>query len=245
MAFLHDDDLPKTPTKSSFDDVTSTPSPPHLHPDDDDVCSLCLTSLHELHISKLSCGHFFHTDCILRSLRYSPRCPICRDSGLVKNNSFGSTGNLTALESEDVIGSSPPETLPLRALGQSRDAQRRATKVRMLRRGNGRVQRLWEDLQSKRDKLRLATNRVSKIRRQRVRDVLKALKMTDEARSYFNAEKNFKTARLRYMQAETNAVGDVVRGTFPSHFPRERTDRRGRPIPPSPPHPASSWFWKV
>eukprot|EP00966_Prymnesium_polylepis_P314241 7261825-Prymnesium_polylepis.1 len=45
-----------------------------------DACSICLeTMLKPADTVALACGHFFHTNCIVEALRYSPRCPVCRD----------------------------------------------------------------------------------------------------------------------------------------------------------------------
>ena len=47
-------------------------------------CSICLEAIEEdstptLNTHSLQCGHTFHTDCIVRSLRSNSACPVCRD----------------------------------------------------------------------------------------------------------------------------------------------------------------------
>lgn len=45
-------------------------------------CAICLERLAETNDGTwiaLECGHKFHCPCILKSFRYSPRCPMCRD----------------------------------------------------------------------------------------------------------------------------------------------------------------------
>lgn len=46
------------------------------------VCAICLDSLDnaDLQQYKLSCGHEYHTACIVNSLRKSNECPYCRDT---------------------------------------------------------------------------------------------------------------------------------------------------------------------
>ena len=49
----------------------------------------------------LPCGHTFHTTCIVRSLRYRPECPMCRDTDGVERQApvmrlqFDRTMNVT------------------------------------------------------------------------------------------------------------------------------------------------------
>lgn len=50
------------------------------------VCSVCLDEMDSSDNTKtslvaLECGHQFHTTCIVKAFRYSPRCPMCRDTG--------------------------------------------------------------------------------------------------------------------------------------------------------------------
>jgi len=47
------------------------------------LCVICRTECKEekKDISTLRCGHTFHSQCIIRALRHSPRCPTCRDCG--------------------------------------------------------------------------------------------------------------------------------------------------------------------
>lgn len=40
-------------------------------------CSICLDDTHEASCT-LSCGHKFHSGCIIQSALHDPRCPICR-----------------------------------------------------------------------------------------------------------------------------------------------------------------------
>jgi hypothetical protein len=45
------------------------------------LCSICLEPIGvEQEPVTLSCSHVFHGRCIVESFRYSPRCPMCRDS---------------------------------------------------------------------------------------------------------------------------------------------------------------------
>lgn len=51
------------------------------------VCSVCLDEMDSSDNTKtqlvaLECGHQFHTMCIVKAFRYSPRCPMCRDTGI-------------------------------------------------------------------------------------------------------------------------------------------------------------------
>ena len=47
-----------------------------------DSCSICLDDFTNIEIAtaKLNCGHTFHTQCIIKSLRKSNECPNCRDT---------------------------------------------------------------------------------------------------------------------------------------------------------------------
>lgn len=42
-----------------------------------DMCAICRDDL-EKDISTLDCNHKFHTECIVRWIATSPRCPFCR-----------------------------------------------------------------------------------------------------------------------------------------------------------------------
>jgi hypothetical protein len=44
-----------------------------------ETCSICLEDVVEIETtSKLSCGHHFHTNCIIQCLERSHKCPLCR-----------------------------------------------------------------------------------------------------------------------------------------------------------------------
>lgn len=44
-----------------------------------ETCSICLDDVVNIeNISKLSCGHHFHTNCIRQCLERNLRCPLCR-----------------------------------------------------------------------------------------------------------------------------------------------------------------------
>ena len=44
-----------------------------------ETCSICLDDVEHIEsTSKLSCGHHFHTNCIIQCLERSYRCPLCR-----------------------------------------------------------------------------------------------------------------------------------------------------------------------
>ena len=45
-----------------------------------ECCSICLSDEEVGQWHTISCGHAFHTDCIVRWLRSNPACPVCRDS---------------------------------------------------------------------------------------------------------------------------------------------------------------------
>ncbi len=50
------------------------------------ICSICHEDQEEGKSSALSCGHKFHSDCVIRSLRNDSRCPLCRrDDRKVEN----------------------------------------------------------------------------------------------------------------------------------------------------------------
>lgn len=42
-------------------------------------CSICLLELNDNSSYTLECGHKFHSECIIKSLRHSTKCPYCRD----------------------------------------------------------------------------------------------------------------------------------------------------------------------
>ena len=48
-----------------------------------DICSICLTNIYEKTIKKLSCGHIFHYECILKLImrkNFFINCPLCREN---------------------------------------------------------------------------------------------------------------------------------------------------------------------
>lgn len=49
-----------------------------------EICSICLMTMDSANSTfchSLPCSHRFHTNCIVNSLRFDGRCPMCRDSG--------------------------------------------------------------------------------------------------------------------------------------------------------------------
>lgn len=46
----------------------------------DNNCSICLDSLLDNDITKLSCRHIYHIKCLELSLKYSNKCPSCREN---------------------------------------------------------------------------------------------------------------------------------------------------------------------
>jgi|TARA_Y100000389_G_C17285379_1_gene425158 hypothetical protein len=55
----------------------------------DNVCPICLESLKVKDNYKISCGHEFHTECIMNWFRFSNgSCPCCKDNpnGNIKHN---------------------------------------------------------------------------------------------------------------------------------------------------------------
>lgn len=45
-----------------------------------DICPICHDALGEGATHRLSCGHVFHTECIMKTFRYGhTACPVCRD----------------------------------------------------------------------------------------------------------------------------------------------------------------------
>ena len=56
-------------------------------------CAICLDTMkHNEAITKLTCGHRFHSDCIQHSLRSNnPNCPICR--AVIVNNPYAHLAN--------------------------------------------------------------------------------------------------------------------------------------------------------
>jgi hypothetical protein len=49
-----------------------------------ETCSICLDDVVDVEsTSKLSCGHHFHTSCIISCLQRNLRCPLCRQYCLI------------------------------------------------------------------------------------------------------------------------------------------------------------------
>lgn len=51
-----------------------------------ELCSVCRCDMDpaDQSVISLECNHRFHSQCIVQSLRYSPRCPMCRDDPLAQ-----------------------------------------------------------------------------------------------------------------------------------------------------------------
>lgn len=66
-------------------------------------CAICLDTIkHKEAITKLKCGHRFHSDCIQRSLRSgNANCPICR--AVIPNNDYAHLANPNMTWTEAVI----------------------------------------------------------------------------------------------------------------------------------------------
>lgn len=45
--------------------------------DEGECCAICLDAV-DSQACKLSCGHVFHSSCVLQSALHDPRCPVCR-----------------------------------------------------------------------------------------------------------------------------------------------------------------------
>ena len=46
----------------------------------EEVCAICLDSIHGESLTRLRCGHNYHGQCIATALFRDPRCPTCRDT---------------------------------------------------------------------------------------------------------------------------------------------------------------------
>jgi len=62
----------------------------------DIICPICLENLEMINIPKfkLTCGHEYHTECIVQSLRKNNECPYCRDTDGNIKISIYDTNNL-------------------------------------------------------------------------------------------------------------------------------------------------------
>jgi hypothetical protein len=70
----------------------------------DDKCPICLEYLeiHDKQKFKLTCGHEYHTECIIQSLRKNNECPYCRDTdGNIKISIYDANNFNNNLISED------------------------------------------------------------------------------------------------------------------------------------------------
>ena len=50
-----------------------------------DDCPICLDTFSNKETVKLECSHYFHRECIVHSLKYNNKCPICRNNIMVSN----------------------------------------------------------------------------------------------------------------------------------------------------------------
>jgi hypothetical protein len=69
---------------------------------EDNLCPICLEKLQmdTLQKFKLPCGHEYHTECIIQSLRKNNECPYCRDTdGNIKITVYDGNNNL--IEEDD------------------------------------------------------------------------------------------------------------------------------------------------
>lgn len=66
-------------------------------------CAICLDTIkHKEAITKLKCGHRFHSDCLQRSLRSgNANCPMCR--AVIPNNEYAHLANPTMSYEQAVI----------------------------------------------------------------------------------------------------------------------------------------------
>lgn len=63
----------------------ANPDSPHS---DVDLCAICREENDSSSSYTLEeCKHRFHTSCLIRSFRYNPRCPMCRDGKLREKHS--------------------------------------------------------------------------------------------------------------------------------------------------------------
>ena len=46
---------------------------------DDDICAICMDPMGDDRV-KTFCNHYFHGQCIVNSLQYKRRCPMCRSA---------------------------------------------------------------------------------------------------------------------------------------------------------------------
>tara|TARA_Y100000389_G_scaffold130530_1_gene127923 strand:+ start:14 stop:538 length:525 start_codon:yes stop_codon:yes gene_type:complete len=60
-----------------------------------DNCSICYEDLSKQQTCTLKCGHIFHTDCIIETLRKcGSKCPYCRDDYEVNNQDDNQNDNI-------------------------------------------------------------------------------------------------------------------------------------------------------
>lgn len=64
-------------TRLSEDDISRMPVVPHEG--EDQQCAICLNDItNGQEVTKLSCDHVFHADCVQTWFRRSTSCPVCR-----------------------------------------------------------------------------------------------------------------------------------------------------------------------
>lgn len=125
----------------------------------DDVnrdCAICLLPMSDVGrtVTLDSCKHTFHGECIVRSLQFSQRCPLCRTSELdLYKEKMREYRRYLKLKQE-VLDS--PELLDVRRCraNTDRDWKLNESKLRHLMRDHGHIYRTIRRVLDKRDELR-------------------------------------------------------------------------------------------
>ena len=86
-------------------------------------CAICLEVVGAEQVCRLSCGHVFHSSCVLQSAMHDPRCPVCR-AELAKKPDAANVVNVE-LTIGDVHNAVEEEYQSLRRQQVNYDARRR------------------------------------------------------------------------------------------------------------------------
>ena len=69
----------KVSTPSSLVEIKDIPvEETNVKTTDDEECAICLEEETDPEMTKLACGHMFHSDCISDWLEFNTTCPLCR-----------------------------------------------------------------------------------------------------------------------------------------------------------------------